>query len=53
MKRKQPTKRKIAIFYLHFLLALITIALLIAISNYCYLIKYQNKKIKKTFITIS
>ena len=30
--------------------SLITVALLIALSNYCYLIKYQEKK---TFITIS
>ena len=37
-KNKQPVKCKI----FHILLAslLITIALLIAVSNYCYLIKY-------------
>ena len=39
-EKKQPVKRKISI--LHFLL--ITIALLIAISIYCYLIKYWVKE---------
>ena len=38
MKRKQPVKRKISIFLLAF--SLITIALLIAVSIYHYLIKY-------------
>ena len=41
-EKKQPAKCKISIFYLHFLL--ITIVLLIAVSIYCYLIKYQAKQ---------
>ena len=41
-EKKQPAKRKISIFYLHFLF--ITIVLLIAVSIYCYLIKYQAKQ---------
>ena len=42
MKKEQPIKHKISIFYLHFFK--ITIALLIAVSIYCYLIKYQAKQ---------
>ena len=43
-KKKQPAKQKISNFFcLTFLL--ITITLLIAVSSYCYLIKYQNKNI--------
>ena len=43
-EKKQPAKQKISnFFYLTFLL--ITITLLIALSSYCYLIKYQNKNI--------
>ena len=41
MKRKQPIKRKISVF-LTFLL--ITMALLIAVTIYCYLMKYQSKQ---------
>ena len=40
MKREEPLKCKISVL-LAFLL--ITIALLIAVSIYCYLIKYQGK----------
>ena len=42
IEKKYPVKRKISILYLHFLL--ITIALLIALSIYCYLIKFQAKQ---------
>ena len=42
MKRKQPLKPKIFIFFLEFLF--ITIALLIALSIYYYLIKYPAKQ---------
>ena len=38
-------------FYILLAFLLITIALLIAVSIYCYLIKYQAKQ--KTFVTIS
>ena len=41
-KKKQPAKHKICIFYLPFLL--ITIALLIAVSIDCYLIKHWAKQ---------
>ena len=40
-EKKQPVNRKISIFLLAFLL--ISIALLIAVSIYCHLIKYQAK----------
>ena len=45
MKRKQPVKgKKIEIlFYILLALLLITIALLISVSIYCYRIKYQDK----------
>ena len=39
MKRKQPEKCRILLAFL-----LITIALLIAVSIYCYLIKYRAKQ---------
>ena len=39
-ERKQPSKCKVSIF---FALLLITVELLIAVSIYCYLIKYQAK----------
>ena len=42
MKRKQPVKRKNLYILLVFLL--IIIALLIAVSIYCYLIKYRAKQ---------
>ena len=42
MKRKQPLKHKIFIFFIEFLL--ITIALLITLSIYYYLIKYPAKQ---------
>ena len=38
IKRKQPVKHKILLAFL-----LITIPLLMAVSIYCYLIKYQAK----------
>ena len=41
IKRKQSVKPRFSIYYLIFLL--ITRALLIAVSIYCYLIKYQGK----------
>ena len=41
MKRKESVKHRISIFYLLFLI--ITIALLIAVNIYCYVIKYQKK----------
>ena len=41
-EKKQPVKHRIFIFYLHFLL--ISIALLIAVSTCCYLIKYKTKQ---------
>ena len=40
-------------FYVLLAFLLLTIALLIAVSIYCYLTKYRAKKTKKTFITIS
>ena len=40
MKRKQPEKRKILLAFL-----LITIALLIAVSIYCYFINYRTKQL--------
>ena len=40
MKRKQPEKCRILLAFL-----LITIALLIAVSIYCYLIKYRAKQL--------
>ena len=46
MKRKQPVKFKILLMFL-----LITIAQLIAVSIYCYLIKYLTKQ--KLLITVS
>ena len=42
MNRKQPVKLKI--FYILLTFLLITIALLIAASIYCYVIKYQGKQ---------
>ena len=42
MRRKQSGKRKIFIFYLCFFL--IAIALMIAVSIYCYMIKYRLKR---------
>ena len=42
MKRKQPVKCKN--FYLLLAFLLITIELLIAVSIYCYLIKYRVKQ---------
>ena len=42
MKKMLPVKQKISIFYLPILL--ITIALLIAVSIYSYLEKYQAKQ---------
>ena len=42
MRKMQSLKQKNSIFYLHFLL--ITIALLIAVSIYFYLIKYKAKQ---------
>ena len=41
MKRKQPAKCN---FYILLAFLLITIALSIAVSIYCYLIKYQAKQ---------
>ena len=38
LKRKQPVECKIYIFYLRF------IALLVAVSIYCYLIKHRSKQ---------
>ena len=49
MKRKQPVKRKISTFYLISLL--ITIALLIAVSTYYYLIKYRAKQLLPFYYT--
>ena len=40
-EKKQPVKHNISIFYLFLL---ITIALLVAVSIYCYLIKYRAKQ---------
>ena len=42
MKRKQPVKQNF--FYILLAFLLITIALLIAVSIYCYLIKTQPKQ---------
>ena len=49
--KKQPLKYKISMFYTfyisifpHFLYLLIAVALLIAVSIYCYLIQYQAKQ---------
>ena len=42
MKRKQLVKRKK--FYILQVFLIITIAFLIAVSIYCYLIKYQAKR---------
>ena len=42
MKRKQPVKTQN--FYILLAFLLITIALLIAVSIYCYLITYQEKQ---------
>ena len=42
MKKMQSVKQKISIFYLALLL--ITIALLMAVSIYCYLIQYRVKQ---------
>ena len=44
MKRKQPVKREISIYILLDFL-LLFIALLIAVSIYCYLIKYRAKQL--------
>ena len=41
-KKIQPEKQEISIFKLAFLL--IAIALLIAVSIYCYLVKYEAKQ---------
>ena len=42
MKKMQSVKQKVSIFSLLF--SLITIALLIAVSTYCYQIKYKVKQ---------
>ena len=42
MKRKQPVKQKVYIFYFHFYQ--LVLYYLIAISIYCYQIKYRAKQ---------
>ena len=45
---EKSTMRKTKNFYILLAFLLITVALLIAVSIYCYLIKYE---VKKTFIS--